>query len=166
MAGEGTEILPVQTTFDAEIKYSNNGLVTTRLFSPRIDRYETKDTSYILMNKGFRAVFYDSLGNKTSELSAVKGVWYERQRIMVGKQKVSFKNVKGENLLTEQLTWYQDSARIVTDKPVQIKRNDGVFYGLGLDAAEDFSAYNIHHITGVLYVEENDSSFTAKDSLP
>lgn len=166
MLGEGTELLPVQTTYNAEISYSNNGVVTTRLFSPRIDHYQTKDTSYILMKQGFKAKFYDSLGHFTSELNAAQGIWFERAKIMVGEKKVNFKNLKGENLYTEKLTWYQDSAKIVTQSPVKIVRTDGVIYGKGLEAAEDFSSYSIHQITGELYVEDDDSSFTANDSLP
>ncbi len=166
MRGEGTEILPVQTTYNAVITYTNNGIVTSKLFSPRIDHYQTKDTSYILMKKGFKAQFFDSLGHFTSELTAVRGVYYERARIMVGDKKVNFKNLQGESLFTDKLTWYQDSARIYTDSPVTIIRNSGVFYGNGLSAAEDFSSYSTNNMRGTVYVQEDDTSFTAKDSLP
>ncbi len=166
MQGEGTELLPVQTTYDAVITYSNDGVITSKLYSKQIDHYSTKDTSYILMNKGFRAVFFDSLGHQTSELTAVKGVYYENAKIMIGEKKVVFKNGKDEHLYTDKLTWYQDSSSIATESPVKIVRKDGIIYGKGLEAAEDFSSYNIHHITGELYVEETDSTFSAKDSLP
>lgn len=166
MEGEGTEILPVNTTYNAVITYTNNGIVTSKLYSPQIEQYLTKDTSYIIMRKGFKAQFFDSLGNYTSELRAAKGVYYDRQKIMVGEKKVNFKNLKGENLFTDKLTWYQDSARIVTQSPVKIYRPTGVIYGQGLEAAEDFSNYSIHKITGTVYVQDDDTTFTENDSLP
>ncbi len=166
MKGEGTKLEPIQTTYDAVITYSNDGVVTTKLYSPKIDRYQTKDTAYILMNKGFKAVFYDSLGKQESVLTAQLGTWFENKRIMVAEKNVTFSNTKGEKLVTNRLTWYQDSASITTDQPIKILRNDGVIYGTGLKAAEDFSSYTINQITGELFVEDDDSSFTQKDSLP
>ncbi|MES2629722.1 MAG: LPS export ABC transporter periplasmic protein LptC [Bacteroidota bacterium] len=166
LEGQGTELLPAQTTYNAVITYSNNGIVTSKLYSPRIDHYETKDSSYFLMNKGFRAEFFDSLGHFTSELKGMKGTFLEKSRIMYGEKNVTFKNLKGEHLYTDHLTWYQDSSLIVTDAPVKIVRTAGVIYGKGLEASEDFSSYSIHQITGTMYVQDDDSSFTEKDSLP
>lgn len=166
MKGEGTSLEPIQTTYNAEIKYSNNGITTSKLISPRIDRFWTKDTSYIIMKQGFKAIFFDSLGVQESTLTAKMGTWFEEKKIMVAEKNVTFENKKGEKLYTHRLTWLQDSSIITTDQPIKIVRNDGVIYGKGLVAAEDFSSYSINQITGELFVEDNDSTFTAKDSLP
>ncbi len=166
MKGEGTKLEPIQTTYNAQITYSNKGVPTTKLLAPQIDRYWTKDTAYILLKKGFKAIFFDSLGHEESTLTAKNGTWFENRSTMVAEKNVTFTNNKGEKLFTHQLTWFQDSALIKTDHPIKILRNDGVIYGKGLVAAEDFSSYSINQITGELFVEDNDSTFTEKDSLP
>ncbi len=70
-------------------------------------------------------------------------------------EQVVFVNAKGESLETEQLSWHQDSARVRTDKAVRIQRGPDVIHGMGLDAAEDFSQYVIHQITGQLYMQDD-----------
>jgi len=166
MKGEGITLVPIQTTYNAEITYSNHGVTTSKLIAPRIDRYWTKDTSYILLKQGFKAIFFDSLGRPESELTAKTGTWFENTRTMIAEKNVTFTNIKGEKLITHRLTWLQDSSQITTDQPIKIIRNDGVIYGRGLVAAEDFSSYSINQITGELFVEDNDSTFNEKDSLP
>ena len=78
-------------------------------------------------------------------------------------ERVVFVNNKGERLETEQLTWYQDSARVRTDKAVRVQRGADVIHGMGLDAAEDFSSYVIHRITGQLYVPDDTLATDAED---
>ena len=70
-------------------------------------------------------------------------------------EQVVFVNQKGERLETEQLTWYEDSARVRTDKAVRVQRGADVIHGLGLDATEDFSSYVIHRITGQFYMPDD-----------
>ncbi|HEX4886831.1 MAG TPA: LPS export ABC transporter periplasmic protein LptC [Luteibaculaceae bacterium] len=166
MEGEKRQLLPTNTTYNAEVSYSNNGKLSSRLTAKVIDRYQTKDTSYVILRKGFKAEFFDSLGHSTGVLQAQYGQWLERKRIMKGKKDVVFTNYKGEQLFTQSLTWYQDSALIYTPDPVKIVRPDGTIYGIGLRAAEDFSSYTINQITGELFVTETDTSLTANDTLP
>jgi hypothetical protein len=80
---------------------------------------------------------------------------------MQASEDVILKNTKGEQLNTEELIWYQDSAKIVTDKFVQITRADGVLFGKGLESDDRFQSYTIKQITGDLYLKEDS---TAKES--
>lgn len=70
---------------------------------------------------------------------------------------VVFVNSRGERLDTEQITWYQDSARIYTDKAVRIQRGDNIIHGQGLVAAEDFSRYRVKRVTGTLQMATGDT---------
>lgn len=155
MQGEGRGLLPSQTTYNAAITYSSGGKITTRLFAPLMERYVTKDSTWLVMKKGFNTIFYDSTGTFQSKLKSDYGIWYERSRYILARGNVQFENVKQEILSTSELIWRQDSARIYTDKAIKIVRTDGVIYGMGLEAAEDFSQYSIKKITGELYVKED-----------
>lgn len=109
------------------------------------------------LSGGVELVFFDTTGVQRSVLTARRGLILPKEKRMEVFEQVVFVNSKGERLETEQLTWDQDSARVHTDKAVRIQRGPDIIHGMGLDAAEDFSHYVIHRITGQLYMEPDDT---------
>jgi LPS export ABC transporter protein LptC len=152
--------LPVQTTFNARYDYTEKGILKNRLIASRIDRYEGENAR-LEVSGGLNLLVYDSLGQLEAELSSNRGLFIEELRFMQASEDVILKNTKGEQLNTEELIWYQDSAKIVTDKFVQITRADGVLFGKGLESDDRFQSYTIKQITGDLYLKEDS---TAKES--
>jgi LPS export ABC transporter protein LptC len=57
---------------------------------------------------------------------------------------------KGDTLRTNELWWDQNTEEFYTDKPVRIYQPDKTIFGTGLRAAQDFSKYDIYHITGIV----------------
>lgn len=150
----GESNLPIQTTFNAQFDYTEKGILKNRLSAARLDRYEGEDAR-IEISGGLVVFIYDSLGNLEAELSANHGLFIEEKRFMEAREDVVLKNMKGEQLNTEELIWYQDSSKIVTNKYVKITRQDGVLFGKGLETDERFSRYTIKEITGDLYLKED-----------
>jgi len=150
----GESNLPIQTTFNAQFDYTEKGILKNRLSAARLDRYEGEDAR-IEVSGGLVVFIYDSLGNLEAELSANNGLFIEEKRILEAREDVVLKNMKGEQLNTEELIWYQDSSKIVTNKYVKITRQDGVLFGKGLETDERFSRYTIKEITGDLYLKED-----------
>lgn len=146
--------LPVQTTFNANYDYTEKGILKNRLKAARIDRFEG-DNARLEVSGGLNLYVYDSLGQLEAELTANRGLFIEQERFMQASEDVVLKNSKGEQLNTEELIWYQDSAKIVTDKFVQITRADGVLFGKGLESDDRFQSYTIKEITGDLYLKED-----------
>ncbi len=59
-----------------------------------------------------------------------------------------------ETLKTEEFTWLPEEKRVFTEKPVQIRTKKEIIYGVGMDAAQDFTHYSLRHVTNsVLTVE-------------
>jgi LPS export ABC transporter protein LptC len=146
---------PDRITSTAEYLYSDSGRVTNRLRAGRIAEWSTGDRKRTEMSDGVELVFFDRKGEEQSKLTARRGLILPKEKRMEVYEQVVFVNEKGERLETEQLTWYQDSARVRTDKAVRVQRGPDVIHGMGLDAAEDFSSYVIHRITGQLYVPDD-----------
>lgn len=146
---------PDRITSTAEYLYSDSGRVTNRLRAGRIAEWSTGERKRTEMSEGVELVFFDRKGEEQSKLTARRGLILPKEKRMEVYEQVVFVNEKGERLETEQLTWYQDSARVRTDKAVRVQRGPDVIHGLGLDAAEDFSSYVIHRITGQLYVPDD-----------
>jgi LPS export ABC transporter protein LptC len=141
--------VPDRVTEQAEYLYTDSGVVRNRLRSGRISEWGEPDKRTELTD-GLELVFFDPFGKQTSVLTARRGLIEPGLQRMQVFDEVVFVNAKGERLETEQLTWRQDSARVRTDKAVRIQRGMDVIHGQGLDAAEDFSAYTIRRVTGVL----------------
>lgn len=154
---------PDRITTEAEYFYSDSGRVTNRLRAGRIAQWSTDQQERTEMSDGVELIFYGRNGGQQSKLNARRGLILPKQDRMEVYERVVFVNNKGERLETEQLTWYQDSARVRTDKAVRVQRGADVIHGMGLDAAEDFSSYVIHHITGQLYVPDDTLATDAED---
>ena len=146
---------PDRITSTAEYLYSDSGRVTNRLRAGRIAEWSTGERKRTEMSDGVELVFFDRKGEEQSKLTARRGLILPKEKRMEVYEQVVFVNEKGERLETEQLTWYQESARVRTDKAVRVQRGPDVIHGMGLDAAEDFSSYVIHRITGQLYVPDD-----------
>lgn len=145
---------PDRITHDAEYFYTDSGLVRNRLRAGRIDDWAA-DPKRTELSEGVELVFFDRNGVQQSVLTARRGRILPKEKRMEMYEQVVFVNVKGERLETEQLTWKEDSARVYTDKAVRVQRGPDVIHGMGLDAAEDFSNYVIHRITGQIYVQDD-----------
>ncbi|MBX2971533.1 MAG: LPS export ABC transporter periplasmic protein LptC [Flavobacteriales bacterium] len=157
-AVEVQQTAPDRITTQAEYLQSDSGRVTNRLRAGRIAQWSTGDRERTEMSEGVELVFFDRDGEQQSQLTARRGLILPKEKRMEVYEQVVFVNHKGERLETEQLTWYEDSARVRTDKAVRVQRGHDVIHGMGLDAAEDFSSYVIHNITGQLYVPDEDTS--------
>ncbi|MBL7952580.1 MAG: LPS export ABC transporter periplasmic protein LptC [Flavobacteriales bacterium] len=145
---------PDRITHNAEYFYTDSGHVRNRLRAGRIDEWATGPARRELSD-GLELVFFDEEGVQQSVLTARRGRILEKEKRMEVYEQVVFVNVKGERLETEQLTWEQDSGRVFTEKAVRVQRGPDVIHGMGLDAAEDFSHYVIHRITGEVYVQDD-----------
>lgn len=146
---------PDRITTEAEYLYSDSGRVTNRLRAGRIAEWTTGENKRTEMSDGVELLFYDRDGDPQSRLTARRGTILPKEERMEVYEQVVFVNQKGERLETEQLTWYEDSARVRTDKAVRVQRGADVIHGLGLDATEDFSSYVIHRITGQFYMPDD-----------
>lgn len=154
VAVELPESVPDRVTTDAEYLYSDSGVVRNRLRAGVISEWSGKDRR-TEFSEGLELVFFDEAGAEGSVLTARRGVIEERTNRMEVFEDVVFVNAKGERLETERLTWVQDSARVRTDQAVRIQRGHDVIHGIGLDAAEDFSAYVIKRVTGTVHLGED-----------
>ncbi|HQV52927.1 MAG: LPS export ABC transporter periplasmic protein LptC [Flavobacteriales bacterium] len=150
---------PDRVTFEAEYFFTDSGRVRNRLRAGKIEEFavEPKHTE---LSDGLELVFFDSVGNPGSTLTARRGTILPKQQRMEVFEQVVFVNAKGERLETEQLSWHQDSAMVRTDKAVRVQRGLNVVHGQGLEAVEDFSRYTIKKVTGTLHLGEGDTLST------
>ena len=143
---------PVESTFNIEIIYSSEGIVRMIMTSPRMDRYET-EKPYLEMPEGLEVLFYDSLMNVTSSMTAKYAINYGENELVEARNDVVVINELNERLNTEHLVWDQKKEIIFSDKFVKITREEEVLYGDGFESDERFNQWVIKKPRGTFTID-------------
>lgn len=146
---------PIQTTENAEYFYSEMGKRSTKLEAPLLERFQSEQ-SKIMAPKGFKMTFFEKEGRKEDAwLTADSGDYLEKEGVFHAQGHVKLINLEGEYLLTESLTFVQDSDAIKTPDYVTISTKNGMLYGKGLMSNSSFTNYHILQPTGKFNVNTN-----------
>jgi LPS export ABC transporter protein LptC len=148
---------PAESTFNIEIIYSSGGIVRMIMTSPRMDRYET-EKPYLEMPEGLEVLFYDSLMNVTSSMSAKYAISYGDNELVEARNDVVVVNELNERLNTEHLVWDQKKEIIFSDNFVKITREDEVLYGDGFESDERFNQWVIKKPRGTFTIDTEPQS--------
>ncbi len=152
---------PINKGKNVELIYSESADVKIKILAPLSEEYEEKDNHYIEMTEGIKVLFYDSLLNISSTLTANYAIQRVSKNIMEAKDNVVVVNDKGERLNTEHLVWAQDSSKIYSDVFVKITTEDEIIMGNGMEANQDFSKWKIHKIKGTINIKEEPDSLNS-----
>jgi LPS export ABC transporter protein LptC len=151
------DTLPDETAKDIEVIYSDSGKVMIKLLSSMLNRYE-KEEPYMEFPEGLQLLFFDSLMNVKSELTANYGISWEKKKLMEVKDDVVITDFeKDEVLNTEHIIWDQTKREIFSEVFVKRTNRDGVMYGDGFSADENLKNYKLIRPRGVLTIEDKDN---------
>jgi LPS export ABC transporter protein LptC len=149
-----SDSLPVSTVKNIDLIRSVSGRVVLELTAPLLKSYEGEDP-YSEFPQGLKIVFFDSLMNITSQLTAEYGISYDKQKLMEARKNVVvINNRKHEQLNTEVLTWNQLTHKIYSDKFVKITQPGKVIFGEGMQSDETFEVWEIRKPKGDIIVNE------------
>jgi len=146
--------LPVQTSIQAHYRVTEKGKLTHELIAAQLDQYQG-DTDQLLASGGFTVIFYDSLEKEDARLTADNGKYEEKAKKLTAWGHVQLFNLRNERLETEELIFLQDSAKIFTNKRVDIHTANGsVLHGMGMVSNDSFTKYRILKPVGEITVNE------------
>lgn len=166
----GIDSLPLEIVYDVEISFSDSGKLQAILSAPimeRVSEEEEDGGEYLEFPQGFKAVFYDSVANPESEITAKYGINYEKKDLMEARHDVIIKNfTKQEQLNTEHLIWDRKKKEIFSDVFITLTKPDEVLYGDGFSSDENFEAYEVMNPTGEFSIvqEEEDNDDVKPDT--
>ncbi|MBI9035160.1 MAG: LPS export ABC transporter periplasmic protein LptC [Bacteroidales bacterium] len=147
--------LPVQTAFDIEMLYSESGIVRYKIIGSQVDQYEAS-VPYTEFTNGLEVLFYDSLGQVQSKLTADYGVNWESKREMEAKYNVVvISYAKEQQMYSEHLVWDQNKKKIYTEEFVTIVTKDKTLYGEnGMESDETFDKWSLKDSKAKFQIEE------------
>lgn len=140
----------IEEALDVTSFMSQEGIMKAQLTSPYMVRHQS-DSAYVEFPRTLHVDFY----NDSLQIESVLDALYARYREYEGKvflrdSVVVINKLKGDTLRTDELWWDQKTEEFYTDRPVRIHQPDKTIFGQGLRADQDFSSYDIYHITGVV----------------
>lgn len=131
----------------------------------RIDRYPNLEDPLDEFSLGIEVTSFNSAGEISSVVTADRATNFTKREIMVAKDSVIVRDNEGKMLQTELLTWDKTEAKIYTDQFVKITTPTEILFGDGLEAAQDFSSYEILNIKGRIKIDEStDSTNTSENN--
>ena len=147
--------LPVETSKEVELIYSDSSIVRAKLITPILKFYKVNN-AYHEMPSGLYVEFYGPNNKIESTLSAKYGRKFQNQGIIEVKDSVVVINDKGERLDTEKLIWNERTKKIYTNSFVRITTLKDIMFGDGMEANQNFTNYRIYKYRGSVSLEENE----------
>src|SRR4249919_2865921 len=148
--------LGVDEAHNIESYLSQGGKMKARLRSPLMYRYQ--DTlPRVEFPKTLHVDFYNDSTKIESQLNAMYGRYLEGKNKVFLRDSVVVFNMKSHDTLhCKELWWDQNTQKFYTDKEVRVHTPTRIIYGVGLEAAQDFSKYDIMQVTGTIMVNDSD----------
>jgi LPS export ABC transporter protein LptC len=146
--------IPDVTIINVNNERSEMGKLILELTAPKMISYLTRD-AYTEFPNGLKIIFYDSIMQPKSELTANYGISWDTKHTMQARGNVVIRNFqKREQLNTESLLYDQNTKKVSTDEFVKITTPDRIIMGKGMESDELFGNWVIKNVTGTFYVEE------------
>lgn len=153
----GKQKLPVETSTQLELLYSDSARVKVKVTTPLLNRF-AGDKPYTELPKGVDIKFYDQNLQVTSTLTSKYAIRRDGEGIMEARNDVVVVNEKGEKLNTEHLVWNERTQKITSDEFVKITTPDKIIFGKGFEANQNFTNYKIFKISGTITIDKNENA--------
>ena len=144
--------MPVESTFNATLLYSDSAQLQVKLIAPQLDRF-SGEKPYLELPSGVELEFYDSDMEISSRLTANYAISYEETGLMEAKGNVVLINELGEQLNTEHLIWDEKTGKIYSEEFVKITTADEIILGEGFESNQSFTKFKIKKIKGTINIE-------------
>jgi LPS export ABC transporter protein LptC len=147
--------IPDISITNVHVKQSEMGRLTLELTAPKMISYQ-KLEAYTEFPDGLKIIFYDSVMQPKSELTANYGISWDSKRTMLARGNVVVRNFqKHEQLNTESLLYDRNARKVSTLEFVKITTPDRILIGKGMESDELFDNWVIRDVSSTIYVEEN-----------
>jgi LPS export ABC transporter protein LptC len=144
---------PLSESEKIELYYSEIDKVKVKMVADLMYEFKSGDREF---PKGIYLEFFDEFGHLESTLRANEAYFFKEENKWRGRGKVEVKNYQeAQQLNTEELFWKPGDKKIFTDKFVTIREEGNIVYGVGLDATQDLSTYDIRDPKGEMEMKED-----------
>lgn len=146
--------IPDITIIDVHVKQSEMGRPTLELTAPKMISFQGAE-AYTEFPNGLKIIFFDSIMQPKSELTANYGISWDSKRTMQARGNVVVRNFqKREQLNTESLVYDRNFKKVSTQDFIKITQPDKITLGKGMESDELFDNWVIRDVTTTIDVDE------------
>jgi LPS export ABC transporter protein LptC len=147
--------LSVEVANEVQITYTDSAVRRATIAAPVMKRFPDKKDPRLEMPEGVHAVFFDGMGDTSSQLDAKYAMHYEKEDRIEIRDSVRVLNRNDEEIKTDELIWDKKKRRVTSDKPVRVRiRNEKIILAEGFESDEDFLNYKFTKVTGIVYLDK------------
>lgn len=147
--------IPDLTVNNIKVKQSEMGKITMELTASKMVSY-LRDDAFTEFPQGLSIIFFDSVMQPKTKLTANYGISWDNRRTMEAKGNVVVYNYrKRQQLNTESLFYDRNLRKISSNEFVKITSPEKIMLGKGMQSDELFDNWAIRNVTGTIYVNEN-----------
>ena len=148
---------PNRSLIDANIIFSDSGIVTMNLRSPLIEEYSLIDSPYTIFRKGVEIDYFQEGAEKPGFFKADWGRLSDKTGIYEGRGNVIIITERGDSIKSEQIFWNKDKKQIYSTKQVELIGNDGskITAKNGIQATDDLEEYTLFNNEGYIMMKED-----------
>lgn len=137
---------PAQTSFDAVLKFTNQGQPRADLHAGRIRVYDRRRQT--VLDSNVKVDFYNGEGQHSSVLTARWANINDQTKYMVAYDSVKIISDSGTTVYTDSLTWDNETQKITSPAFVRIVEKTGrVTTGHGFESDQSLTNYKILRTT-------------------
>lgn len=143
-----TDDSPTEVVNQLHTIYSDSGIVKLEMTAARVEKYPQRQLT--LFKNGLDVTFFKEKDQPTACLEAEYAEMKQQgtQLVITARNNVVLTNyAEGRTLRTEELIWSQADQDIRTDKRFELFGEDYYASGVGLQADETLSDYEMHQVS-------------------
>ena len=154
IAVECSDSLPVMSTFDVNTIISDSGRISYKIIADEWRIYDKRKPPFWAFEKGVYLEKYDNEMNIEATVKCDTAYYYSEQELWKLIGNVNIKNVKDEKFYTPLMYWDQKEEKIYSDSYIKIEQADQVTEGIGFEANQNLTLWQINNTKGIFAVEE------------
>ena len=154
IAVECSDSLPVMSTFDVNTIISDSGRISYKIIANEWRIYDKRKPPFWAFEKGVYLEKYDMEMNIEATVKCDTAYYYSEQELWKLIGNVNIKNVKDEKFYTPLMYWDQKKEKIYSDSYIKIEQADQVTEGIGFEANQNLTLWQINNTKGIFAVEE------------
>jgi LPS export ABC transporter protein LptC len=151
---ECSDSLPVMSTFDVNTIISDSGRISYKIIADEWRIYDKRNPPHWAFEKGVYLEKYDKEMNIEATVRCDTAYYYSEQELWKLIGNVDIKNVKDEKFYTPLMYWNQKTEKIYSDSYIKIEQADQVTEGIGFEANQNLTLWQINNTKGIFAVEE------------
>lgn len=161
------ETTPTMITDSASTLISDSGITRYKLTSAVWRVFDKASEPYLHYPKGIYLQRFDENFNIEATVKADTAWHYTAKKLWRLKGHVIVENILGERFLSDELFWDQLSARVYSDKYIEIKKGETELKGYGFESNQEMTEYRIFRPhDGLIPFNEDTEPMDSVEEIP